>query len=117
MTHATPLELNFEKGGGLIPVVVQDIKNNTVLMCAFTDRRAWEKTRLSGYAHYYSRTRNSLWMKGEQSGNRQKIREILVDCDNDTLLYRVVQEGDGACHTGHYSCFFRRLEDEEWREW
>lgn len=97
---------------GLIPVVVQDAKTSEVLMLAYANEEAIRRTLETGYAHYWSRSRNKLWMKGETSGNTQRIVEIRVDCDCDTLLYLVEQRGN-ACHTGHRSCFFRRLEDED----
>lgn len=97
---------------GLIPVVVQDAKTKEVLMLAYANEEALRRTLETGYAHYWSRSRNKLWMKGETSGNTQKIVEIRVDCDCDTLLYLVEQKGN-ACHTGHKSCFFRRLGDED----
>ena len=96
---------------GLIPVVVQDAKTKEVLMLAYANEDAIRKTIETGYAHYWSRSRNKLWMKGETSGNFQRIVEIRVDCDNDALLYLVEQKGV-ACHTGNYSCFYRKLELE-----
>lgn len=98
----------FEKGGGLLPVVVQDFKTRSVLMVAYANREALRQTVKTGYAHYWSRSRNTLWKKGETSGNLQKVREILVDCDHDTLLYIVDQTGV-ACHTGEKTCFHNRL--------
>jgi len=103
-------KLDFKKLGGLLPVVTQDNQNNQVLMVAFADREAVEMTLKTGFAHYHSRSRNTLWKKGATSGHLQRIVEILVDCDNDTLLYRVDQTGP-ACHTGERSCFFRRIEE------
>ncbi len=97
---------------GLIPVVVQDVNTREVLMVAYANEEALRKTLESGYAHYWSRSRNKLWMKGETSGNTQRIVEIRVDCDCDTLLYLVEQKGN-ACHTGNRTCFFRRLGDED----
>ncbi len=105
-------EVDFEKGNGLIPVVVQDIGTGKVLMVAYANREALEKTLETGYAHYFSRSRNKLWKKGETSGNVQRVVEVLLDCDGDTLLYRVKQEGV-ACHTGEFSCFFRRLAERK----
>jgi len=102
--------LDFEKMGGLVPVVTQDAGNGQVLMVAFADREAVEMTLRTGYAHYHSRSRDSLWKKGATSGHVQLIKEILVDCDSDTLLYRVEQTGP-ACHTGARSCFFRSIEE------
>lgn len=104
-------EVDFQKGNGLVPVVVQDFSTKAVLMVAYANREALEKTLETGYAHYYSRSRGKLWKKGETSGNVQKVKEVLVDCDGDTLLYLVEQKGV-ACHTGEYSCFFRKLAEE-----
>ena len=102
-------DLLFDKLDGLIPVVAQEHRSGLVLMVAFADRAAVDQTARSGYAHYYSRTRQQMWRKGATSGNYQRVRQILVDCDSDTLLYIVDQQGGGACHTGAYSCFYRRL--------
>jgi phosphoribosyl-ATP pyrophosphohydrolase/phosphoribosyl-AMP cyclohydrolase len=89
---------------GLIPVVVQDVRNNNVLMVAYADKESLELTKQTGYMHYWSRSRETIWKKGETSGNVQKLREMLPDCDGDALLARVEQSGP-ACHTGRYSCF------------
>ena len=94
---------------GLIPVIAQDFESGEVLMLAFMNQEAWDKTLETGRACYYSRSRNKLWLKGEQSGNVQNVKEIYVDCDEDTLLYKVSQTGP-ACHTGAQSCFFRKLQ-------
>ncbi len=102
--------LDFNKGNGLIPVVVQDYKSKKVLMLAFTNIEALEKTLSTGYAHYWSRSRKKLWMKGETSGNTQKVKQILVDCDHDSLLFIVEQKGN-ACHTGKETCFHNKLAD------
>lgn len=101
--------LDFKKGKGLIPVVVQEVKTKNILMLAYTNLEALEKTLNTGYAHYWSRSRNKLWMKGESSGNVQKIKDIRVDCDYDTLLFLVEQKGN-ACHTGKKTCFHNKLE-------
>ncbi|MGB9842040.1 MAG: phosphoribosyl-AMP cyclohydrolase [Candidatus Bathyarchaeales archaeon] len=101
-------KLDFEKGGGLIPVVVQDATSKAVLMLAYANREALEKTLSTGYAHYWSRSRNQLWMKGETSGHTQKVKAILVDCDYDALLYVVEQKGN-VCHTGKDTCFHNKL--------
>ena len=106
------IHLDFEKQGGLIPVIAQDYSTGEVLMMAYMNSEAWEKTRNSGYVHYYSRSRNSLWKKGERSGNLQKVREIRVDCDNDCVLVRIDQLGGAACHMGYRSCFYRVVENE-----
>ena len=102
-------ELDFDKTGGLIPAVAQDFQSGEILMLAFINREAWEETLRSGCATYFSRSRGKLWKKGESSGHVQKIHEILVDCDRDAVIFKVEQLGPGACHTGHRSCFFRRV--------
>jgi len=101
-------EIDFEKGGGLVPVIAQDVKTGEILMLAYANKEAVEKTLQTGYAHYYSRSRRRLWMKGEESGNKQRVLKILVDCDADSLIYVVEQIGV-ACHTGNRSCFYREL--------
>jgi phosphoribosyl-AMP cyclohydrolase len=106
------IELDFNKMKDLIPVIVQDFESGDVLMLAYTNKEAWEKTNETGKAHYYSRSRNKLWMKGEQSGNFQEVKEIYVDCDNDCVLLKVKQVGDAACHTGYKSCFYRDIDGE-----
>ena len=102
-------KLDFKKCGGLIPVVVQDADSKELLMLAYTNEEALEKTLSTGYAHYWSRSRNKLWMKGETSGHTQKIKKILVDCDYDALLFVVKQKGN-VCHTGKDTCFHNKLE-------
>jgi len=106
------IELNFEKGGGLVPAIVQEAVSGDVLMMAYMNRISWEKTLETGYAHYWSRSRNALWKKGEQSGNLQEVKEIRVDCDKDCVLLKVRQIGGAACHTGYRSCFYRKLVGE-----
>ena len=106
-----PIAIDFEKSGGLVPVVVQDINTNEVLMLAYANKDAVEHTIETGFAHYWSRSRKSLWKKGETSGHVQKINEIRIDCDNDTLLYLVDQVG-AACHTGEKTCFYRKLKED-----
>ncbi|CAN5669019.1 hypothetical protein BH24ACI5_BH24ACI5_10620 [soil metagenome] len=104
--------MDFTKLNGLIPAVVQDSASGEVLMVGFMNAEAFERTRSSGYATFFSRTRNRLWMKGETSGNRLQVTQMLADCDDDTILVKVVCEGDGvACHTGARSCF-RPFESE-----
>jgi len=105
------IELNFKKMGGLIPAVVQDYKTGEVLMLAFMNQEAWEATLSTGKATYYSRTRQQLWIKGETSGNIQIIKDIRIDCDDDTVVLKVDQVGGAACHTGHKSCFYKKVED------
>ena len=100
--------LDWEKGSGLIPVVVQDAGSKMLLMLAYVNREAFEKTLGTGYAHYWSRSRKKLWMKGETSGHTQKIKRVVVDCDYDALLYVVEQKGP-ACHTGETTCFHHEL--------
>jgi len=104
-------KLDFEKGGGLIPVVAQDFKSKKVLMLAYTNREALEKTLSTGYAHYWSRYRRKLWKKGETSGNVQKVKGIFVDCDYDALLFLVEQKGN-VCHTGKETCFYSKFKEE-----
>jgi phosphoribosyl-ATP pyrophosphohydrolase/phosphoribosyl-AMP cyclohydrolase len=102
--------MDFTKLDGLIPAVVQDDRTGEVLMVGFMNDEALQKTRDSGFATFFSRTRGRLWTKGETSGNRLAVKRILVDCDEDTVLVRVTPLGDGvACHTGERSCFFRDL--------
>jgi phosphoribosyl-AMP cyclohydrolase len=104
---------DFEKGGGLVPAIVQDHSTGEVLMLAYVNPQSWALTLSTGFAHYWSRSRGKLWKKGEQSGNLQEVREIRLDCDLDTVLLKVHQVGEAACHTGYRSCFHRRLEGEE----
>jgi phosphoribosyl-AMP cyclohydrolase len=104
------IELNFTKMGGLIPAVVQDYKTGEVLMLAFMNQAAWEATLATGKATYYSRTRQELWVKGKTSGNMQIVKEIRIDCDDDTVVLKVDQVGGAACHTGHKSCFYKKVE-------
>jgi phosphoribosyl-ATP pyrophosphohydrolase/phosphoribosyl-AMP cyclohydrolase len=102
--------MDFSKLDGLIPAVVQDDRTGEVLMVGFMNDEALQKTRESGFATFFSRTRGRLWTKGETSGNRLAVTKILVDCDEDTVLVKVTPLGDGlACHTGERSCFFREL--------
>src|ERR1700745_4494030 len=108
--------INFEKAGGLVPAIAQDADTGEVLMLAWMNREAYEETVRTGRACYFSRSRNRLWRKGEESGNHQTVREIRVDCDADTILLRVDQHGDGAaCHEGYESCFYRVLDGDRWR--
>lgn len=108
------ISLNFTKTtDGLLPAIVQDYQTNEVLMLAYINKQAWEKTLETGKAHYWSRSRNKLWLKGETSGHVQVIHLILVDCDDDTVIYKVEQLGGAACHTGHRSCFFRHLHGDD----
>ncbi len=104
----TDLQPDFEKTGGLIPAIVQDWETGEVLMMGFMNAEALEKTVESGIMHYFSRSRQKIWMKGETSGHVQEVKEFLVDCDQDAMLFKVRQEGGAACHTGYNSCFYRR---------
>ncbi|HXD72700.1 MAG TPA: phosphoribosyl-AMP cyclohydrolase [Vicinamibacterales bacterium] len=103
--------MDYSKLNGLIPAVIQDADSNEVLMVGFMNDVALAKTRETGFATFFSRTRNTLWMKGETSGNRLAVTEILVDCDDDTVLVKVTRQGDGnVCHTGERTCFYRKLD-------
>lgn len=104
--------LEFEKGNGLLPAIVQDHETGEVLMLAYMNEEAWNKTLETGEAHYWSRSRQELWHKGGTSGHVQKVKEIRIDCDNDTILLKVEQLGGAACHTGYRTCFYRRLADD-----
>ncbi|MDJ1432868.1 phosphoribosyl-AMP cyclohydrolase [Halostagnicola sp. A-GB9-2] len=104
------IEVDFGEDG-LVPAVAQDAETGEVLMLAYVSPEALERTRETGVAHYYSRSRDELWQKGKTSGHTQQVDAVRVDCDADTLLYLVDQEG-GACHTGHRSCFYRTIEGE-----
>jgi phosphoribosyl-AMP cyclohydrolase len=109
------MDLDFEKCGGLIPAIAQDAESGKILMLAYINKEAFEYTLKTGKATYWSRSRNKLWCKGEESGNFQEIVDILVDCDNDTVIYKVNQKGLGAaCHTGYESCFYRTLVNGKW---
>ncbi len=107
-------EPDFEKRGGLLPVIAQDAATGQVLMVAYMNRDAWRRTLATGLATYWSTSRNALWVKGETSGHVQHVREILVDCDQDAVLLRVEQTGGVACHEGYASCFFRRVDGDAW---
>ena len=104
--------LNFEKAGGLVAAIAQDYRTGEVLMIAWMNREAFEETVRTGRAVYYSRSRNKLWRKGEESGHVQEVKEVLVDCDNDAVLLKVDQLGGAACHEGYKSCFFRKVEGD-----
>lgn len=99
---------DFSKGKGLLPAIAQDVGSGRVLMLAYMNELAWEKTVETGKAHYWSRSRQKLWLKGEESGHLQVVHELLLDCDLDTILLQVEQLGGAACHKGYESCFFRR---------
>ena len=97
--------IDFEKSGGLVPAVIQDAATGKVLMLGYMNDEALKKTRRTGWVHFWSRSRRQLWMKGETSGNRLRMRAVLLDCDADTLLIQVDLVGDAACHTGSLTCF------------
>ncbi len=103
------IKLDFAKSGGLIPAIAQDHLTGEVLMLAYINEEAWNETLATGHAVYYSRSRSKLWRKGESSGNIQLIKGISVDCDCDTVIFRIEQIGGAACHTGHRSCFFTHI--------
>ena len=107
------MNIDFSKNDGLVPVIVQDSETKEVLMLAYADAQAFEMTLKSGYAHFYSRSRKKIWKKGESSGHTQKIVEIRVDCDQDTILYIVIQNKGIACHEGYTSCFYRTVQNGE----
>lgn len=102
--------IDFDKAGGLVPAIAQDAATGDVLMLAWMNRESYEETVRTGRACYFSRSRGKLWRKGEESGNVQEVREIYIDCDADTILLKVHQIGDAACHEGYRSCFFRKVE-------
>ena len=104
------LKIDFSKLGGLIPAIVQDYKTGEVLMLAFMNEESWEATLDTGMATYYSRSRKKLWKKGETSGNLQAVKEIKIDCDEDTILLKVEQIGGISCHTGKRTCFYRYVD-------
>ncbi len=101
---------------GLVPAIAQDAASGSVLTLAWMNREALLRTRETHTAHYWSRSRQKLWQKGETSGHLQRVEEIRIDCDADAILLRVEQVGAIACHTGHARCFYRRLEGDQWRE-
>jgi phosphoribosyl-AMP cyclohydrolase len=103
--------LKYDKQG-LIPAIIQDVKSNEVLMLAYMNKTSLKKTIETGKTHFWSRSRQKYWMKGETSGNVQLVKEILYDCDEDTLLIKVEQVGTGACHTGNRSCFYRNIDKD-----
>lgn len=104
------IELDFSKGEGLLPAIVQDYKSGKVLMLAYINEASWKKSLETGEAHFWSRSRQELWHKGGTSGNVQKIKEIYADCDDDTIVFVVEQVGGAACHTGYESCFFKKID-------
>ena len=110
------MQIDFTKLDGLAASVVQDDTTDRVLMVGFMNEEAFRKTVETGFVHFYSRSRNKLWMKGESSGHRLLVKQISTDCDRDAVLVRVEAQGPGVCHEGYQSCFFRHLVDGEWVE-
>jgi len=107
--------LDFDKLGGLVPAIIQDAASGRVLMLGFMNDEAFRKTVETGFATFFSRSRNKLWLKGESSGHRLVVKEISTDCDQDAVLVKVEALGPGVCHEGYESCFFRRLDDGQWQ--
>jgi phosphoribosyl-AMP cyclohydrolase len=103
------VKLDFKKGGGILPALAQDYKSGKLLMLAYMNREAYQLTLQTGEAHYWSRTRREIWRKGETSGNIQRVKEIIVDCDHDAILLKVEQLGGAACHQGYESCFHNKI--------
>jgi phosphoribosyl-AMP cyclohydrolase len=112
---ALEMNLDFQKSDGLIPAVIQDGATGRVLMVGYMNEEAFRATVETGFATFYSRSRNTLWRKGETSGHGLVVKEIFADCDHDTLLVKVEALGPGVCHEGYRSCFFRRLENGQWK--
>ena len=109
------LNLDFSKNAdGLVPVVAQDYQTNEILMQAYTNEEAWQQSLETGKATYWSRSRSKLWKKGESSGNIQIIKEVLVDCDKDSVILKVEQIGKAACHEGYRSCFYNKVDGESY---
>ncbi len=108
--------MDFTKLGGLIPAVIQDATTSEVLMVGFMNEEAFDRTRQTGFATFFSRSRQKLWLKGESSGHRLVVKEMFTDCDDDTVLLKVEALGPGVCHAGYESCFFRRFADGQWTE-
>src|ERR1700693_4571709 len=109
------MELDFTKLDGLVAAVIQDAASGRVLMVGFMNEEAFRKTVETGFATFYSRSRNKLWLKGETSGHRLVVKEISTDCDRDAVLLKVEPLGPGVCHEGYESCFFRKLEGNDWK--
>jgi len=108
------IQPDFNKSSeGIVPAIAQDFETGEVLMLAYVNEAAWNQTLASGHATYWSRSRNQLWTKGESSGNLQIIKDILLDCDDDAIIYKIEQIGEAACHTGYRSCFYRRLNEDK----
>ena len=112
---AFDMDLDFQKSDGLITAVIQDYASGRVLMVGYMNEEAFRATAETGFATFYSRSRHKLWLKGETSGHRLAVKEISTDCDRDAVLVQVEALGPGVCHEGYRSCFFRRLEDGQWK--
>lgn len=110
------MNLDFGKMDGLLPAVIQDHATGRVLMLGFMNEEAFNRTVETGYATFFSRSRNKLWLKGETSGHRLIVKNISTDCDQDAVLVQVEALGPGVCHNGYQSCFYRTLENGEWRQ-
>ncbi|MBA2431330.1 MAG: phosphoribosyl-AMP cyclohydrolase [Chthoniobacterales bacterium] len=110
------MNIDFAKLGGVVPAVVQDHASGRVLMLGFMNAEAFDRTIESGFATFFSRSRQRLWLKGESSGHRLAVKEIFLDCDEDTVLLKVEMHGPGVCHAGYESCFYRKLQDGVWVE-
>lgn len=106
------MKINFEKNNGLVPAIIQDNKSGEVLMLGFMNQEALKKTVNSGWVYFWSRSRGKLWMKGEESGNKLKIKDVFVDCDLDAVLIKVEPIGKSVCHTGNKTCFYTNLKDK-----
>jgi phosphoribosyl-AMP cyclohydrolase len=106
------LKIDFDKTGGIIPVIIQDTADDEVLMLGYMNDEAFDLTVKTGLSHFWSRSKKRIWMKGETSGHTQIIKDMYIDCDNDTLLIKVIQNGKAACHEGYKSCFFRKIEGD-----
>jgi phosphoribosyl-AMP cyclohydrolase len=113
--YCSDMNLDFQKSDGLVTAVVQDHATGRVLMVGYMNEAAFRRTVETGFATFYSRSRRKLWLKGESSGHRLVVKEISADCDGDAVLVKVVALGPGVCHEGYQSCFFRRLENGEWK--
>lgn len=111
MTGQSENAPDFERAGGLVPAIAQDAETGEVLMMAYMNDESYRETIATGRAVYFSRSRNKLWRKGEESGNVQLVKKIFLDCDRDTILLQITQIGDAACHTGFRSCFYRQVSD------
>ena len=103
------ITLHFQKGNGILPAIAQDYVTGKVYMLAYMNEEAWKLTLQTGEAHYWSRSRQEIWHKGKTSGNTQKVKEILIDCDHDTILLKIEQRGGAACHLGYESCFHNKV--------